>query len=90
MNEDLEPVTTSDTAFAAYLRVNGYQFVGMLPDPNDGRRKVYAFIRLDGFDDLFQDFYYGQPQVHPSHYYRFIKEMHAELREYLEKEKAKR
>lgn len=81
-DEELSPVTTSDTPFAAYLRYHHHQIVGMRPDPNDVKRKVYVFIRRAETEDLQKEYYEGDPQVDPKYYYKLVREMFKVLKEY--------
>lgn len=78
----LEPITTSDTPFAAFLRYHKHQVVGMRPDPNDVKRKVYVFIKLADTDGLKEEYYNGDPQVDPKYYYKVLREIFTLLREY--------
>ena len=82
MDEDLAPFTTSDTPLAAYLRYHKHALVGMKPDPNDIKRKVYVFIKEDNTDILIEDFYHGEPLVNPHLFYKvLVKEVFRKLRE---------
>jgi len=79
---DLDPFTTSDTPLAAYLKYHKHTIVGMKPDPNDVKRKVYVFIKEDNTDLLIEDFYNGDPLVNPHLYYKvLVKEVFKKLRE---------
>jgi len=42
--DELEPYTTSDTPFAAYLHLNGMIVLTTRDDPNDYKREVFVFI----------------------------------------------
>lgn len=82
MENELTPFTTSDTPLAAFLKYHNHAIVGMKPDPNDIKRKVYVFIREDNTDILVEEFYKGDPQVNPHLYYRaLVKEVFKKLRE---------
>lgn len=79
---NLEPFTTSDTPLAAYLRYHKHQIVGLKPDPNDIKRKVYVFIREENTDLLIEEFYKGDPQVNPHLFYKIlVKDVFKKLRE---------
>jgi hypothetical protein len=82
MENDLDPFTTSDTPLAAFLKYHNHAIVGMKPDPNDIKRKVYVFIKQDNTDILIEEFYHGEPMVNPHLYYRaLVKEVFKKLRE---------
>lgn len=53
----LEPYSTSDTPFAAFLHLCGYQIVKSVQDPNDYKREVLLFVKdeyIDGLADLWK------------------------------------
>ena len=78
---DLEPTTTSDTPLAAYLLYHNHRLVGMIPDTNDRKRLVFAFVKQENTDLLIDDFYQGDPQVNPQIYYKKTKLVHEAIRE---------
>jgi hypothetical protein len=80
-DEELTPFLTSDTPFAAFLRYHTHQVVGMRPDPNDMKRKVYVFIRKPDTLDLQAEYYEGDPQVDPKYFYKTVREMFKILKE---------
>lgn len=80
-DEDLQPFMTSDTPFAAFLRYHSHQVVGMRPDPNDMKRKVYVFIQKNDTKDLQAEYYEGDPQVDPKYFYKTVREMFKILKE---------
>jgi len=80
MSDDLKPISTSDTPFAAFLRYHQHQIIGVVQDKNDIKRKVFVFAARDDSEDLRQEFYEGQPMVDPKYYYKLIREMFTLLR----------
>lgn len=82
-DDDLKPVTTSDTPFAAFLKYHNHVIVGMKPDDDNPQRKVFVFIAQDETDELKHDFYFGKPEVHPKRYYKSIDEVFQILKKYL-------
>lgn len=81
MPQQLEPFTTSDTPFAAYLHYHKHRVVGMKRDPNDAKRLVYCFVKMDDTEELSAEFYSGKPLVDPGQYYKSTKEIYRVLRE---------
>lgn len=84
---NLEPYTTSDTAFAAYLYCNSHKVVGMRQDPNNSKRWVFAFVKEENSEDLSNDYYAKRALVDPMQYYHAQKEMYKILNKYLNKDK---
>lgn len=78
---ELEPFTTSDTPFAAYLLCHSHKYVGMRPDPNDKKRKVFVFIKQENTELLTNDYYEGSPQIDPRTYYAKTRIVHRHLRD---------
>lgn len=48
----LEPYTTSDTPFAAYLHFNGHRVISSKQDPNDYKREVLIFVYREEIPEL--------------------------------------
>jgi len=53
-DEELEPYTTSDTPFAAFLHLNGMVVLTTRDDPNDYKRQIFIFIDIAERPDLEQ------------------------------------
>jgi hypothetical protein len=81
----MEPYKTSDTPFAAFLHYHKHQLVSLRKDPNDVKRRVYIFIKQEITPELEKEYYTGEPQVNPGIYYRAIRTMYRQLREYGDK-----
>lgn len=77
----MEPITTSDTPFAAFLKYNKHQLVGFKKDPNDAKRLVYIFIRQDDTESLSRDFYSNNVEVEPRYFFKCASEMVRKLNE---------
>lgn len=76
-----EPLTTSDTPFAAYLLYHGHSFQGLVSDKHDRKRKVFVFVKQANSQLLADDYYEGNPQVDPRLFYKHTKKVHSLLRE---------
>lgn len=80
---ELDPTTTTDTSFAAYLDYKHHKFVGFKRDPNDRKRMIYIFIKKDISESLYTNFYDGKVKVEPQRYSYSLKKMHRTLNDYL-------
>jgi hypothetical protein len=80
MSEELKPLTTSDTTFATYLKYHNHQVVGIIPDKNDVKRKVFVFAAREDSEELRRDFYEGSPTVDPRFFERCGKDLRKMLR----------
>ena len=81
MSSKLEPFTTSDTPFAAFLHYHNHRVVGMKRDPNDAKRLVYCFVKKDTTESLSKGFYKGESEVEPNSYHKSVREIGKVLRE---------
>ena len=43
-DQELEPYTTSDTPFAAFLHFRGMIVLATRDDPNDHKREIFVFV----------------------------------------------
>lgn len=69
-----EPVSTSNTALAAFLLYHEHNFQGFVQDKHDSRRRIFVFIKMDGSDELIKDFEAGNALVDPKRYQSKLKQ----------------
>lgn len=79
--EDLQPFTTSDTPFAAYLRYHDQTPLGVKQDDNDPRRLLYVFVKTPDIEVLKREYYGGDCSLNLGRYYTHIRFVHALLKE---------
>lgn len=78
---ELEPMTTSDTPFAAFLHYHSHQLIGMKPDPNDAKRQVYIFVKNEETPSLMARYYEGERYIDDcARYYKSIRACFAYLK----------
>lgn len=82
MSDELEPVKTSDTPFAAFLFYHQHVFVGVKPEDEDPRRIEFVFVSRDDTKDLTDEYYMKRPLVNPKKYYYAIDTTFKELKKY--------
>lgn len=76
---ELDPYTTSDTPFAAFLVYHSHEVVSMQNDKHDRRRKVFIFIKEPRTQELEDEFYNNIAEVEPRAYHRALKEIYRRL-----------
>lgn len=73
MDNKLEPYSTSDTPFAAFLHLCGYRIVKSVQDPNDYKREVLLFIKDGTIDSLEELWRTGKAEGNLRDYQRSLK-----------------
>lgn len=69
----LEPYSTSDTPFAAFLHLCGYRIVKSVQDPNDYKREVLLFVKDESIEDLQELWQKGDAKGNLRDYQRSLK-----------------
>jgi len=69
----IEPYRTSDTPFAAFLHLNGFNVVGTRQDPNDYKREVLYFVDTQEVHELEQLWRFGKASGDLKKFHRSLK-----------------
>lgn len=75
----MDPYTTSDTPFAAFLRYHSHNVITTQKDKHDRRRTVFVFVEQENTKELEDDFYNNVADVEPRAYHRALKEIYRRL-----------